>query len=161
MIVGLDTNIICYALDDDYPENKMLNDLLLNLSPEYKIAINPTTIHEAYHVLVYGHKWFPEEAAKAIGLLLKNPYTEFYNDLVTPVVNKLNALGKNNIDVLLFCYGIDDLVARMKKEGVNVTDEPFTLDPGGSRIAFIEDPDGTLVELIEKIAKAGGPGQSI
>ncbi len=57
--------------------------------------------------------------------------------------------------------GIDDLVARMKKEGVNVTDEPFTLDPGGSRIAFIEDPDGTLVELIEKIAKAGGPGQSI
>ncbi len=79
MIVGLDTNIICYALDDDYPENKMLNDLLLNLSPEYKIAINPTTIHEAYHVLVYGHKWFPEEAAKAIGLLLRNPYTEFYS----------------------------------------------------------------------------------
>jgi len=46
--------------------------------------------------------------------------------------------------------GIDDLVARMKREGVTVTDEPYTLGPGGSRIAFIEDPDGTLIELIEK-----------
>lgn len=46
--------------------------------------------------------------------------------------------------------GIDELVARMKKEGVTVTDEPYTLGPGGSRIAFIEDPDGTLIELIEK-----------
>jgi len=45
---------------------------------------------------------------------------------------------------------IDELVARMKKEGVTVTDEPFSLGPGGSRIAFIEDPDGTLIELIEK-----------
>ncbi len=46
--------------------------------------------------------------------------------------------------------GIDGMVAGMKKEGVTVTDEPFTLGPGGSRIAFIEDPDGTLIELIEK-----------
>ncbi len=79
MIVGLDTNIICYALDGDYPENKKLSNLLLNLSTENKIAINPTTIHEAYHVLVFGEKWHTEEAAHAIKLLLKNPYIEFYN----------------------------------------------------------------------------------
>lgn len=79
MIIGLDTNIICYALDEDYPENKKLNDLLLNLSQENKIAINPTTIYEAYHVLVFGEKWEREEAAQAIRLLLKNPYIEFYN----------------------------------------------------------------------------------
>ena len=79
MIIGLDTNIICYALDEDYPENKKLNDLLLNLSQENKIAINPTTIHEAYHVLVFGEKWCPGEAAHAMRLLLKNPYIEFYN----------------------------------------------------------------------------------
>jgi lactoylglutathione lyase len=46
--------------------------------------------------------------------------------------------------------GIDALVARMKKDGVAVTDEPFDLGPGGSRLAFVEDPDGTLIELIEK-----------
>jgi predicted nucleic acid-binding protein len=79
MIIGLDTNIICYALDEDYPENKKLNDLLLNLSPENKAAINPTAIHEAYHVLVFGEKWEPEEAAHAMKLLLKNPYIEFYS----------------------------------------------------------------------------------
>jgi len=79
VIVGLDTNIICYALDEEYPENKQLNDLLLKLSTENKIAINPTTIHEAYHVLVFGHKWYPKEAANALRVLLKNPYIEFYN----------------------------------------------------------------------------------
>jgi lactoylglutathione lyase len=46
--------------------------------------------------------------------------------------------------------GIDALVAKLKSEGVTVTDEPYTLGPGGSRIAFIEDPDGTLIEIIEK-----------
>ena len=79
MIAGLDTNILCYALDEDYPENKKLNGLLLNLSSENKVALNPTTIHEAYHVLVFGEKWRPEDAAHAIKLLLKNPYIEFYN----------------------------------------------------------------------------------
>jgi predicted nucleic acid-binding protein len=79
MIVGLDTNIICYALDEDYPENKQLNDLLLNLSPENKVAINPTTVHEPYHVLVFAEKMHPEEAVHGIKLLLKNPYVEFYN----------------------------------------------------------------------------------
>lgn len=90
MIVGLDTNIICYALDEEYPENKQLNDLLLKLSTENKIAINPTTIHEAYHVLVFGHKWHPEEAANAIRLLLKNPYIEFYNQTRKTSIIALN-----------------------------------------------------------------------
>jgi predicted nucleic acid-binding protein len=79
MIVGLDANIICYALDEEYPEHEKLKILLLNLSPENKVALNPTTIHEAYHVLVFGQKWLPEEAADALKILLKNPYTEFFN----------------------------------------------------------------------------------
>jgi predicted nucleic acid-binding protein len=97
VIIGLDTNIICYALDEDYPENKQLNDLLLNLSAENKIAINPTTIHEAYHVLVFGHKWHPEEAANAIGLLLKNPYAEFYNQTRKTSIIALNISVQYNL----------------------------------------------------------------
>ena len=46
--------------------------------------------------------------------------------------------------------GMDGLLATMRHDGVNITDEPYSLGPGGSRIAFIEDPDGTLIELIEK-----------
>ena len=79
MIVGLDANIICYALDEAYPENEKLGNLFLNLSPENKIAINPTILHEAYHVLVFSQKWLPEDAAKEIKMLLKHPYTEFFN----------------------------------------------------------------------------------
>ena len=41
-------------------------------------------------------------------------------------------------------------IAQLKKNKVTITDEPYQLGPGGSFIAFIEDPDGTLIELIER-----------
>jgi len=41
-------------------------------------------------------------------------------------------------------------IEAMRKEKVTITDEPFKLSPKGSTIAFVEDPDGTLIELIEK-----------
>jgi len=40
-------------------------------------------------------------------------------------------------------------IAIMKKENTTVTDEPFQFSPT-TTIAFIEDPDGTLIELIER-----------
>lgn len=44
---------------------------------------------------------------------------------------------------------INQTLAAMRKENVTVTDEPFKLGPNGPTIAFVEDPDGTLIELIE------------
>jgi lactoylglutathione lyase len=38
----------------------------------------------------------------------------------------------------------------MRQAGVTVTDEPYRLSPTGNLLAFVEDPDGTLIELIEK-----------
>ncbi len=38
----------------------------------------------------------------------------------------------------------------MREAGVNITDEPYRLTPTGNLLAFVEDPDGTLLELIEK-----------
>ncbi len=38
----------------------------------------------------------------------------------------------------------------LRKEKVTITDEPFKLGPAGPLIAFIEDLDGTLIELIER-----------
>jgi lactoylglutathione lyase len=38
----------------------------------------------------------------------------------------------------------------LKKEKITITDEPFRLSSKGSLIAFVEDPDGTLLELIER-----------
>jgi lactoylglutathione lyase len=41
-------------------------------------------------------------------------------------------------------------IAYMKKEHVTITDEPYRLSPKGALIAFVEDPDGTLIELIQR-----------
>ena len=45
---------------------------------------------------------------------------------------------------------MDHIIDRLKKDGVTITDEPFNLSPTGPLIAFIEDPTGTLIELIER-----------
>ena len=45
---------------------------------------------------------------------------------------------------------MEKAIVAMRGECVTVTDEPFRLSPNGSLISFVEDPDGTLIELIEK-----------
>lgn len=45
-------------------------------------------------------------------------------------------------------HDINKIIATMKKENINITDEPYKLGPN-TTIAFVEDPDGTLIELIE------------
>jgi lactoylglutathione lyase len=44
---------------------------------------------------------------------------------------------------------INKAVATLREENVTILDEPFELNPN-TTIAFIEDPDGTLIELIER-----------
>jgi lactoylglutathione lyase len=44
---------------------------------------------------------------------------------------------------------MDKTIAAMRKENATITDEPFRFD-SRTTIAFIEDPDGTLIELIER-----------
>ena len=45
---------------------------------------------------------------------------------------------------------MEQTISIMRKEKVTITDEPFKLSAAGPLIAFIEDPDGTLIELIER-----------
>ncbi|MCX8151013.1 MAG: VOC family protein [Candidatus Bathyarchaeota archaeon] len=45
---------------------------------------------------------------------------------------------------------MQETISAMRKENVTITDEPFRLASSGSLIAFVEDPDGTLIELIER-----------
>ena len=44
---------------------------------------------------------------------------------------------------------MDKTIAGMRKEDIIVTDEPFKFTEK-TTIAFVEDPDGTLIELIER-----------
>ena len=44
---------------------------------------------------------------------------------------------------------VNESISAMRKENITITDEPFKLNTD-TMIAFIEDPDGTLIELIER-----------
>ena len=44
---------------------------------------------------------------------------------------------------------MNKIITVLRKENVTITDEPFKLN-SNTTIAFIEDPDGTLIELIER-----------
>lgn len=45
---------------------------------------------------------------------------------------------------------MNQTIQAMRNAKVTITDEPFKLSSTGSLIAFVEDPDGTLIELIEQ-----------
>ena len=71
-----------------------------------------------------------------------------YND-ETPEggYNKGNGFGH-------FAFGVnsmDEFDKKMKQHGYKYLYEPFDLTGKGSKIAFIEDPDGYEIELIEKV----------
>lgn len=51
--------------------------------------------------------------------------------------------------VALGVEGIHDVVERLRAKGATVTREPGPMKHGGSTIAFIEDPNGYKVELID------------
>jgi predicted nucleic acid-binding protein len=105
VITGLDTNILCYALDKSYPENQKVKGLLTTLSPENIVAINPTVLPEAYHTLVYYLEWVPEEAARRLSWMLRHPYIKFYNQTQKTSLIALNLAVKHNLD------GRDALIA--------------------------------------------------
>jgi predicted nucleic acid-binding protein len=79
LAVGLDTNILSYALDPAFPENPRSRRLLLDLSAENRLGINPTVLHETYHTLVFYQKWVSSEARQRLLTLLQHPYLEFYS----------------------------------------------------------------------------------
>ena len=49
--------------------------------------------------------------------------------------------------------GVDDLdatLARLATQGIEPERPPYTVRAGGSRLCFVQDPDGYRIELIER-----------
>ena len=49
--------------------------------------------------------------------------------------------------------GVDDLdeaLGRLKEQGIEPERPPYSVREGGSRLCFVQDPDGYRVELIER-----------
>jgi len=93
--IGLDTNILCYAMDPSFPEHGKLRNLLLHLSQEFTVAVNPTVVHETYHTLVFRQKWLPDEAGRRLTMLLRHPFIKFYNQTKTVSVIALRLAEKH------------------------------------------------------------------
>jgi lactoylglutathione lyase len=52
--------------------------------------------------------------------------------------------------------GVDDLdqaLAQLKEQGIDPEREPYRVREGGSRICFVQDPDGYRTELIDRSGK--------
>jgi lactoylglutathione lyase len=52
--------------------------------------------------------------------------------------------------------GVDDLggtLAQLKEQGIEPEREPYRVREGGSLIAFVQDPDGYRIELIDRSGK--------
>ena len=52
-------------------------------------------------------------------------------------------------------FGVDDLdgtLARLREHGIEPERPPHSLREGGSRLCFVNDPDGYRIELIERRA---------
>ena len=50
-------------------------------------------------------------------------------------------------------FGVDDLdgtLERLKAQGIEPERPPYSVREGGSRLCFVQDPDGYRIELIER-----------
>ena len=66
--------------------------------------------------------------------------------------DKKDYIEGDQLDHLAFdVNNLDSTILSMKKAGVEIAKEPFSLKGGEKRIAFIKDPNGIWVELIEKV----------
>jgi lactoylglutathione lyase len=82
--------------------------------------------------------------AEAKGCTLELTFFRNQNNFIQPAYEErlFDHLGFEVADM-------DKTLEAMRKENVAITDEPFKFNEK-TTIAFIEDPDGTLIELIER-----------
>lgn len=65
--------------------------------------------------------------------------------------DKKNSLEGDNFDHIAFAVkDVSATVDELKASGVTIAMEPFSLSGSSSKIAFIKDPDGNWLELIER-----------
>ena len=67
--------------------------------------------------------------------------------------DKKDLVEGDNFDHIAFAVkDVGATVGELKASGVTIAMEPFSLSGSSSRIAFIKDPDGNWLELIERLA---------
>jgi predicted nucleic acid-binding protein len=72
--LGIDTNVLVAYLDVEHPSHEQTESLA-----DRAVALNPTTIHEAYHTLVFKMKWTEEEASQTLTAAYTDEQNLFLN----------------------------------------------------------------------------------
>ena len=62
-------------------------------------------------------------------------------------------LGTGYGHIALAVDDMDDALSQLKQQGIEPEREPYRVREGGSRICFVQDPDGYRVELIDRSGK--------
>jgi lactoylglutathione lyase len=59
-------------------------------------------------------------------------------------------LGTAYGHIALAVDDLDETLERLKEQGIEPEREPYRVREGGSRLCFVQDPDGYRVELIDR-----------
>jgi lactoylglutathione lyase len=59
-------------------------------------------------------------------------------------------LGTGYGHIALAVDDLDEALATLKEQGIEPEREPYRVREGGSRICFVQDPDGYRIELIDR-----------
>jgi lactoylglutathione lyase len=62
-------------------------------------------------------------------------------------------LGSGYGHIALAVDDLDDTLAQLKDQGIEPEREPYRVREGGSRLCFVNDPDGYRIELIDRSGK--------
>ena len=62
-------------------------------------------------------------------------------------------LGTGYGHVALAVDDLDETLSQLKQQGIEPEREPYRVREGGSRICFVNDPDGYRIELIDRSGK--------
>jgi lactoylglutathione lyase len=62
-------------------------------------------------------------------------------------------LGSGYGHIAIGVDDLDDTLAQLSEQGIQPEREPYRVREGGSRICFIQDPDGYRTELIDRSGK--------
>jgi lactoylglutathione lyase len=62
-------------------------------------------------------------------------------------------LGSGYGHIALAVDDLDDTLGQLKDQGIEPEREPYRVREGGSRLCFVNDPDGYRIELIDRSGK--------
>ena len=104
-LIGIDTNVLTYALDPTFPEHTRAKKAVLSSEGW---AVNATVVHECYHTLVFRRKISPTDTKLKIVEFLKEPRTSFLNLTKNTSLFALDLAAKTNLggrdSLIVGCY---------------------------------------------------------